>query len=120
MINKPPCPWAMPGNMPNGYTSMGKIRLEAGERAEMGKRAKELLGQIGKMNIGEEAPYEYNGIKYIRRVEPHWHDYPVAGADVLKYPRPYGWHKGITVYKQIGEIGKAGRLSILRRIMKIL
>jgi hypothetical protein len=40
--------------------------------------------------------------KYLARVEPHYHPFPPAGTTLeeqSKYPKPWGWHKGITVYR---------------------
>ncbi len=53
-----------------------------------------LGGQMGALT-----PFSIGDRRYIARVEPHYHPYPPPGADTSKYPKPWGWHKGVTVYK---------------------
>jgi hypothetical protein len=108
----------------------GYIALPENEKThEIGQIATSLL----KGEFGKTTPFTSNGKQYIGRVEPHFHPYPPPGADLGKYPKPWGWHKGVTVYKAKDAIPtpppsdvssapskSRGRLSLLQRIDSIL
>lgn len=95
---------------PSGY-----IRLP-NPSTQVSSIAKKLLGgQFGTMT-----PIEIGTIKYMARVEPHYHEPPPSGADPSKYPKPWGWHKGVTVYQQgdnsVTKNTPSGRMKMLQRI----
>lgn len=113
------------GSPPSGY-----IPLPSSEKTdEISQIATSLL----KGNFGQITPFTSNGKHYAGRVEPHFHPYPPSGADPTKYVKPWGWHKGVTVYKATDEthtptpteVAKTpstpkDRLSLLQRIDSIL
>jgi hypothetical protein len=72
----------LPKSPPNGYKPItGKVP------AGIGAIAKKLL----KNSYGTMTPFELNGIKYMARIEPHYHPLDYKSG-------PTGWHKGVTVY----------------------
>lgn len=84
------------GTPPVGYKRLNSVSTE------ISSIAKKLLGG----EFGSITPFELNGEQYLARVEPHYHQPPPPGADASKYPKPWGWHKGVTVYQKnnISEI----------------
>jgi len=83
--------------------------------------AKKLLGG----DFGKTTPFEHNGIKYLARVEHHYHPPGYKKG-------PTGWHKGVSVY-QADEIPQStqialnqsnktqsGRIQFLQRIENFL
>jgi hypothetical protein len=66
------------------------------------------------------------------RVEPHFHAIPPPGTpseELKKFPKPWGWHKGVTVYKAAPGVKNeeytpdkptSGRTQILQRIDNFL
>jgi len=56
--------------------------------AEVARIAKSLLGN----DFGTLIPFSIEGIKYMARLEPHYHPPGFKGG-------PNGWHKGVTVYQ---------------------
>lgn len=84
----------VPGKPPTGY-----LPLPASEKsATIGKIASSLLGG----EWGALTPFSISGKRYMARVEPHFHPIPPPGTppgELKKFPKPWGWHKGVTVYK---------------------
>lgn len=78
------------GTPPSGYARLNKTT------PEVAAVAKKLLGG----EFGTLTPFESNGVKYMARVEPHYHKPPPTGADPAQYPKPWGWHKGVTIYQK--------------------
>ncbi len=88
-----PGPNGIPGSPPKGY-----VALSPGENSRaIGKVAASLLGG----EWGALTPFRIGEKRYMARVEPHYHPPPPQGADPSKYPKPWGWHKGVTVYKAV-------------------
>jgi hypothetical protein len=121
-----PGPTGVPGTPPKGY-----VALSPGERnAAIGKVAASLLGGTW----GALTPFRVGNKHYMARVEPHHHPAPPAGAspeEQKKYPKPWGWHKGVTVYKASSEPvasteeytpdkPQSGRMQFLQRIDQFL
>lgn len=101
---------------PKGYRPLGP-----GENNnEIGKIAKTFLNKP----FGSENVFELNNQMYLAKVEPHFHPIPPEGtspSDYRKYPKPWGWHKGVTVYKNTSteykpEAPDNGRSQILQRL----
>lgn len=118
-----PGPTGVPGTPPKGY-----VPLPSGERsAAIGKVAASLLGGTW----GALTPFRVGEKHYMARVEPHHHPAPPDGAspeEQKKYPKPWGWHKGVTVYKAAGAVAEQyapdaplpGRIQILDRLLEKL
>jgi hypothetical protein len=125
-----PGPSGIPGRPPTGYAHM-----QPGEvNPTIGRIARDLLNG----DWGALTPFRIGNKKYMARVEPHYHEPPPAGADASKYPKPWGWHKGVTIYKQdlstkkVDDIAEepneteeatpsnGGRMKLLERIDKFL
>jgi hypothetical protein len=80
----------VPNGPPSGYRVLGQSEVNS----KLGSIAKSLLsGDYGKLT-----PFEMDGKKYAGRVEPHYHQPPPIGANPNAYPKPWGWHKGVTLY----------------------
>ena len=47
-------------------------------------------------DFGTMTPFKVDGLKYMARVEPHYHPPGFKGG-------PNGWHKGVTVYVAIDQ-----------------
>lgn len=86
---------SIPGHPPAGFRP-----LQPGESGgEIGRAA---LSILNSSELGDQTPFTIDGILYMGRTEPHFHPYPPKGtdpADYGKYPKPWGWHKGVTVFK---------------------
>lgn len=109
-----PGPTGGPKSPPMGYSRLPN------PSTQVGTIAKKLLGgQFGTMT-----PFEISGAKYMARVEPHYHKYPPPGADPSKYPKPFGWHKGVTVYQSgnnsVTKNAPASREKLFQRIDEFL
>ena len=89
------------------------------------------VGQVAKSLLGGEfgttTPFTIDGHQFMARVEPHYHQPPPAGTppeEQRKYPKPWGWHKGVTVYKSakptvedyMPEPAENPRIKFLQRI----
>lgn len=82
---------SIPGHAPTGYRP-----LRPGEKGgEVGKAAMSILNSS---ELGDQTPFEIDGQSYMGRTEPHYHPPPPLGEDPSKYPKPWGWHKGVTVF----------------------
>lgn len=82
---------SIPGHAPSGYRP-----LRSGEKSgEVGKAAVSILNSS---ELGDQTPFEIDGQSYMGRTEPHYHPPPPPGEDPAKYPKPWGWHKGVTVF----------------------
>lgn len=111
---------------PEGY-----LPLEPSENTPtIGKIAHDLL--VG--NFGDMTPFtitspDGNVKRYMARVDAHYHAPPPKGTPPeaqKKYPKPWGWHKGVTVYKAdpakstiedyVPEKPENGRTQFLQRI----
>jgi hypothetical protein len=84
---------------PQGYLS-----LESNENnATLGKIARSLLGgDYGTMTPFHITDADGKTRRYMARVDAHYHAPPPAGTpqeEMAKYPKPWGWHKGVTIYK---------------------
>jgi len=116
---------SIPGHPPEGYAP-----LSTGEsNAAIGQAARQILENS---TLGDQVPFTIEGKRYMGRSEPHFHPIPPAGADKSKYPKPWGWHRGVTVFKAVeggstpegasvntppaGSSNSKGRMSMLQRI----
>jgi len=105
---------SIPGHPPAGYRPMRK-----GEGSgEVGAAASKILNSS---ELGDQTPFTIGDESYIGRTEPHFHPPPPAGTDpseFKKYPKPWGWHKGVTVFKADGATpsGSQGRMKLLQRV----
>jgi hypothetical protein len=55
-------------------------------------------------DFGTEIPFQIDKQQYLARVEHHYHPPPPPNSppEVQKrYPKPWGVHKGITIYKKL-------------------
>lgn len=118
---------SIPGRPPTGYRA-----LRSGESgSEVGQAATEILNSS---TLGDQVPFTIDGEKYMGRSEPHYHSPPPPGTDpseYSKYPKPWGWHRGVTIFKAKDATNEgvenyqpdrptSGRLQILQRIDDIL
>lgn len=96
---------------------------------EVSQVAKGLLG--GEM--GTQTPFSVDEKRYMARVEPHYHPYPPPNATLEEqshYQKPWGPHKGVTVYKAKDTTSPSenyqpdrptsGRLQLLQRLDALL
>lgn len=103
---------SIPGRPPAGYRP-----LKRGEGSkEIGPVAMKILNSS---ELGDQTPFTIDDESYIGRTEPHYHPSPPSGADPAKYPKPWGWHKGVTVFKEI-EGGSSAQTSNVQSRMKLL
>lgn len=83
--------------------------------------------------MGTQTPFSIDQQQFMARVEPHYHQPPPEGsspAEQAKYPKPWGWHHGVTVYKPKSDAPVAsnyqpdrptsGRLQLLQRLDALL
>jgi hypothetical protein len=86
---------SIPGHAPTGFRS-----LQPGEKGQdIGSAAARILNTS---ELGDQTPFTVEGQLYMGRTEPHFHPPPPPGTDPSeygKYPKPWGWHKGVTVFK---------------------
>ena len=92
-----------PGRLPNGPPN-GYIPLTVGENnATIGQVARSLLGgEFGTTTPFRITTSDGKSIRYMARVEPHYHPPPPPNTpqdQLYKYPKPWNWHKGVTIYK---------------------
>ena len=86
---------SIPGHPPAGFRP-----LQPGEKSkDIGAAATSILNSS---ELGDQTPFEIDGEQYMGRTEPHYHAPPPPGEDPSKYPKPWGWHKGVTVFKAEG------------------
>jgi hypothetical protein len=86
---------SIPGHPPAGYRPL----LPGENNQEIGAVASIILRSS---TLGDQTPFILNGKKYMARTEPHFHPPPPKGTDPSefhKFPKPWGWHKGVTVFK---------------------
>jgi len=86
---------SIPGHPPVGYRPL----LPKENNAEIGSIALTILRSS---TLGDQTPFILDGQHYMGRTEPHFHPPPPKGTDpseFSKYPKPWGWHKGVTVFK---------------------
>ena len=82
-----PGPSGAPSGPPAGYKALTGTIPQG-----VGAMARQLLsGDFGTMT-----PFKVDGLKYMARVEPHYHPPGFKGG-------PNGWHKGVTVYVAIDQ-----------------
>lgn len=62
--------------------------------------AERILAKHHRDPIGTEESFEVGGRRYVGRIEHHYH--PVNGA-----AKPWGWHKGCTVFATVPAAGRA-------------
>ena len=83
---------------------VGYVPLAVGENTStIGQVARSLLGG----NYCDMTPFtiamsDGSYKRYMARVDAHYHQPPPAGSSPntqAKYPKPWGWHKGVTIYK---------------------
>ncbi len=103
---------SIPGRPPAGYRALSK-----GEGKGVGVVANKILNSS---ELGDQTPFTIDGESYMGRTEPHFHPPPPKGTDPSdfgKYPKPWGWHKGVTVFKaSAGTTSSKGRMKLLQRI----
>ena len=91
-------------NHPPKIPPKGFVLLPEGEKSPtISKIARGLLGG----DFGTLTPFSINTRHFMARVEPHYHNPPPPNAtpeEQAKYPKPWGWHKGVTIYKSINDI----------------
>lgn len=91
-------PLGLPGKPPNGYSALKADEITS----EISSIAKGLLSG----DYGTQTPFTIDGNNYMARVEPHRHATPPPGSseeEKKKYPKPWGWHKGVTVYGDLNR-----------------
>lgn len=83
---------SIPGHAPEGYEP-----LKSNEKsAAIGAAAKHILENS---QLGDQVTFKIGDQLYLGRSEPHYHPPPPPGADPSKYPKPWGWHRGVTVFR---------------------
>ncbi len=88
-------PSSIPGHPPEGFAPLGK-----GENnSAIGAAATYILNNY---KLGDMVTFKITDQLYCGRSEPHYHPPPPSGADPSKYPKPWGWHRGVTVFKSKG------------------
>lgn len=119
---------SVPTQPPQGYRP-----LRAGEKTpSISEAAQKILWSF---DLGDQIPFTADGEKYMGRVEPHYHSPPPPGTDPSeygRYPKPWGFHKGVTVYKFITvdhlspvdnfqpEKPVSGRIQLLERMNNLI
>lgn len=111
---------------PEGY-----VNLPESEKTQaVGQVAKSLLGgDFGAMTPFTVTSSDGKTKRYMARVDAHYHPPPPQGTppeEMSKYPKPWGWHKGVTVYKAdpskatiedyVPEAPENPRMKFLQRI----
>lgn len=90
---------SIPGRAPVGYRP-----LRPGENNKnIGAAATKILNSS---ELGDQTPFTIDDQSYLGRTEPHFHPPPPQGTDpseFKKYPKPWGWHKGVTVFKAVED-----------------
>lgn len=97
---------------------------------EIGQAAQQILRNS---TLGDQILFTVDGEQYMGRSEPHYHPPPPVGinpSEYGNYPKPWGWHRGVTVFKSLltdkpslnyqPPRPTSGRLQILQRIDNII
>lgn len=85
--------------------SAGLRRLKNSEvTPAISAAAVRLLRESRARPFGAEIPFTADGRTFVARVERHYH--PPGGA-----ARPWGWHKGISVFAPVGPVAPAPKLA---------
>ena len=113
---------SIPGRAPAGYRPLRKGENNSG----IGRAASQILNSS---ELGDQTPFKIGDQLYMGRTEPHYHPPPPAGEDPSKYPKPWGWHKGVTVFiasegttapSETSQVatsgGPKGRMKLLQRV----
>lgn len=83
---------SIPGRPPEGF-----VPLKPGENnSTIGAAALHILNNY---KLGDQITFKIKDQLYCGRSEPHYHQPPPKDADPSKYPKPWGWHRGVTVFK---------------------
>ena len=89
---------SIPGT-PAGYRS-----LSSGEvTSDIGQAAQYILQNS---SLGDQVTFEIDGQNYLARSEPHYHQPPPPDTDpaeMSRYPKPYGWHRGVSVFRALED-----------------
>lgn len=92
---------SIPGHPPAGYRP-----LKPGEKSgDIGAAAMKILNSS---ELGDQTPFTVGDQLYMGRTEPHYHPPPPPGEDPSKYPKPWGWHKGVTVFRALEGTESSG------------
>lgn len=83
---------SIPGHAPVGYRPLRPNE----KNRDIGAAASSILNSS---QLGDQTPFTIEGQLYMGRTEPHYHPPPPPGSDPDKYPKPWGWHKGVTVFR---------------------
>jgi hypothetical protein len=82
--------------------------------------------------LGDQIEFTIAGHRYLGRSEPHYHEPPPPGTeDTSRYPKPWGWHRGVTVFAAVDDRTSptenyqpdrptSGRLQVLQRINDLI
>jgi|SRR5579859_1061297 len=69
-----------------------------------------IIAQVARKLLGGEwgtiTPFKIGNKRFLARVEPHYHNPPppnTSTENLSKYPKPWGWHKGVTIYRAVGK-----------------
>jgi len=84
---------------PAGYQPLASKEITP----EISQVARQLLGGA----MGTQTPFSIDDQQFMARVEPHYHQPPPEGSspeEQARYPKPWGWHHGVTVYKSQGAV----------------
>lgn len=99
-IGKDPAIKNLSGNSIPGHPPEGFMVLPAKEKSqEIGQAATQILKSF---QLGDQVPFKIGDQLYLGRSEPHFHPHPPNGTPINeqgKYPKPWGWHQGVTVFK---------------------
>jgi hypothetical protein len=112
-------PNSIPGHPPEGF-----VPLKSGENnSAIGAAAKYILENY---KLGDQITFKVKDQLYCGRSEPHYHPSPPKGESPAKYPKPWGWHRGVTVFKAKAQTTKPedkapeGKTSFLDRVDEFL
>jgi hypothetical protein len=89
-----------------GHSSIQAVSLPQGCTPLLAKERTATTGKVARSLLGGEfgtiTLFQIGDKYYVARVEPHYHPPPPADTptqELSKYPKPWGWHKGVTIYK---------------------
>lgn len=121
-----PGPQGGPKGPPSGFVPLPKNEITP----TIARIASSLLGG----EFGTTTPFSIGDRRYMARVEPHYHPPPPQGCGTpalpdcnpQSFPKPWGWHKGVTVYKAapgtqtiedyVGKSSVSPRMKFLQRL----
>lgn len=115
-------PKSIPGHPPEGFEPLKQSEVTS----VIGAAAKYILEHS---TLGDQITFKVGDKLFCGRSEPHFHPSPPPGADVSKYPKPWGWHRGVTVFKAKKTTsaapgnknpGDKGRTSFLDKVDEFL